>query len=308
MPLTAWCGSSQNYTLDHGTIDHGGSLGVSGNYVADISGAPGGAAASANYANRAGYAGQLADVVGMNVAAASAGLTIDERGTQQFVAILTYDDASLAAAAAGRVSWSVSGTALLSISSTGVATAGTIYQDTAAAVGAGYLNFSDSLGLVVLNSGMDDFGTYASDGLADAWQVRYFGLDSAQAAAGANPDGDSLTNLQEFAFGTDPSQSSGGSVRWNGSTLLEAGLPVPYISGNAGNFTFRAVFARRKDFSPAGLSYTVEFSGDLATWKASTSNPTVLADDGEIQVVSVPYPFFVNGKKATYFRVKVQSQ
>jgi len=26
-----------------------------------------------------------------------------------------------------------------------------------------------------------------------------------------------------------------------------------------------------------------------------------------IQVVSVPYPFFVNGKKATYFRVRVQS-
>jgi hypothetical protein len=25
-------------------------------------------------------------------------------------------------------------------------------------------------------------------------------------------------------------------------------------------------------------------------------------------VVSIPYPFFVNGKKAAYFRVKVQSK
>jgi hypothetical protein len=33
----------------------------------------------------------------------------------------------------------------------------------------------------------------------------------------------------------------------------------------------------------------------------------VLADDGEFQVVSVPYPFFVNGRKATFFRVKVLS-
>jgi hypothetical protein len=67
------------------------------------------------------------------------------------------------------------------------------------------------------------------------------------------------------------------------------------------------VFARRKDFAAAGLTYTVEFSGDLATWMDSTSTPSVLADDGTIQVVSVPYPFFVNGKKATFFRVKVQS-
>jgi len=68
------------------------------------------------------------------------------------------------------------------------------------------------------------------------------------------------------------------------------------------------VFSRRKDFATAGLTYSVEFSGDLATWKTSASTPTVLADDGEIQVVSVPYPFFVNGKKAAYFRVKVQSR
>jgi hypothetical protein len=307
LPLTAWCGSSQHYTLEHASLDNGGSLGASGNYVADMSGAPGGAAASVNYANRVGYAGQLADVVGMNLATASGGLTVGERGTRQLVVILTYDDASLAAAAAERVSWSVSGTAQLSISNTGVATAGAVYQDSAAAVGAGYLNFSDTLGLIVLNSGLDDFGAYASDGLADAWQVRYFGLDSAQAATGANPDGDSLTNLQEFAFGTDPSQPSGESVRWNGSTLLAAGLPVPYATNGLSGFTFRAVFSRRKDFATAGISYTAEFSADLMTWKASSSTPSVLADDGTTQVVSVPYPFFVNGKKATFFRIRVRS-
>lgn len=307
LPLTAWCGSSQNYTLDHGSIDNGGGLGVSGNYVANISSTSGGAAASANYANRTGYAGQLADVVAMKVAAASAGLTIVERGTKRFVAVLTYDDASLAAPAAGRVSWSVSGSALLSINNTGLATAGSVYQDTAAAVGAGYLNFSGALGLVVLNSGTDDFGSYAADGLPDTWQVRYFGESGTGTAAGADADSDGLTNLQEYAFGMNPSQASGGMLRWSGSDLLERGVATPFASGTAGSFTFRAVFARRKDFAAAGLTYTVEFSGDLATWKASGSTPSVLADDGEIQAVSVPYPFFVNGKKATYFRVKVQS-
>ncbi|NQX00132.1 hypothetical protein HQ447_05685, partial [bacterium] len=212
MPLTVWCGSSQNYSLEHGSLDNGGSLAVSENYVADLSSTPGGAAASANGVNRSGYAGQLADVVAIKVAAA--GPTLVERGTRQLVAVLTYDDASLAAPAAGRVSWSVSGSALLSISSTGLATAGSVYQDTAAAVGAGYLNFSDTLSLVVLNAGTDDFGSYAADGLPDTWQVLYFGESGIQTAAGADPDSDGLSNLQEYAFGLNPSQGSSGMLQW----------------------------------------------------------------------------------------------
>jgi hypothetical protein len=139
--------------------------------------------------------------------------------------------------------------------------------------------------------------------------VQYFGESGLQTVAGAdaNPDADGLTNFQEYAFGLDPSQGFGGVLRWSGSNLLERGVPTPFASGTAGSFTFRAVFARRKDFAAAGLSYTVEFSGDLGTWRASTSTPSVLADDGVIQAVSVPYPFFVNGKKATFFRVRVQS-
>ena len=105
----------------------------------------------------------------------------------------------------------------------------------------------------------------------------------------------------------NPSQFFSGMLQWSGSNLQQRGVPNPFASGTAGSFTFRAVFARRKDFGAAGLSYTVEFSGDLSSWRASTATPSVLADDGEIQAVSVPYPFFVNGKKATYFRVKVQS-
>jgi hypothetical protein len=308
MPLTAWCGSSQNYTLAHSSIDNGGSQAASTNYVANLSSTPGGSSASANYANRTGYAGQLADVVAIKVAAALTDQTIIERGSKQFVAVLTYDDASSVTPAAELVSWNISGTALLSVSSSGQVMAGSVYQDTAAAVSAGYLNFSDTLSLVVLNSGTDDFGSYAADGLPDLWQVQYFGESGIQTSASADADSDGLTNLQEYAFGMNPSQSSGGMLRWSGSNLLERGLPVPYASGTGGGFTFRAVFPRRKDFATAGLTYSVEFSGDLATWKTSASTPTVLADDGEIQVVSVPYPFFVNGKKAAYFRVKVQSR
>ena len=137
--------------------------------------------------------------------------------------------------------------------------------------------------------------------------MQYFGESGSQTAAGADADSDGLSNLLEYAFGMNPRQGSRGMLQWSGSNLLEPGVPTPYASGTAGSFNYYAVFARRKDFAAAGLTYTVEFSGDLAIWMDSTSTPSVLADDGTIQVVSVPYPFFVNGKKATFFRVKVQS-
>jgi hypothetical protein len=309
LPLAAWGGSSQNYTVEHSSIDNGSSLAASESYVADISSTHGGAAGSTSYANRVGCAGQLADVLAVRVVASAAALTMVERGTRQFAARLTYDDASQAVPAAERLTWSVpsSSSAVLAIGLTGLATAGSVYQDSGAGVRAVYQAFSDTLSLVVLNSGTDDFGTYAADGLADLWQVRYVG--EANPLAGPNPDadGDGLSNLQEFAFGTDPATSSAGPVRWSGSTFLSGGVAVPFASGTGANFTFRAVFARRRDFASAGLSYTVEFSGDLASWKASTATPVVLAQDSEIQVVSVPYPFFVNGRKANWFRVRVQS-
>ena len=122
-------------------------------------------------------------------------------------------------------------------------------------------------------------------------------------------DNDGVINLLEFAFGTDPSQASGGSVQWSGSSLITAGSPIPYVfQGGTGTFSYRAAFSRRKDYSLHGLTYTVEFSADLNTWEASSAAPTILADDGTIQAVYVPYLDFVNGKRATFFRVGVQNQ
>ena len=68
---------------------------------------------------------------------------------------------------------------------------------------------------------------------------------------------------------------------------------------------FRALFIRRKDAATAGLTYAPQFSATLATWANSAAVPTVLADDGTYQIVSVPYPPFVGGKKARFFRISV---
>ena len=306
--VPALAGSSTDYSLEPAVLDGGGTVGSSADYALNPSMGPGAAGASAGCALRGGFSGMLIDASSLVLAAAGAADSMNEQASLQLEARICYDDDTVAALAlpAADLTWSVAEGPFVAIDSAGLATAGSVYQDTPATAAALYQGLDGHLQITVRNVTNDDFGTYASDGLEDAWQVRYFGVGSAQAAAGANPDGDSLTNLQEFAFGTDPSQSSGGAVQWNGSTLLAAGQPVPYATTGLTGFTFRAVYSRRKNFVTAGLSYTVEFSADLATWKSSTATPSVLADDGEIQVVSVPYPFFVNGKKATFFRVKVQ--
>ena len=55
----------------------------------------------------------------------------------------------------------------------------------------------------------------------------------------------------------------------------------------------------------AGLTYAVEFSpAALASWTTSATMPTVLADDGTYQIVSVPYPATVGGQETRYFRVR----
>jgi hypothetical protein len=145
--------------------------------------------------------------------------------------------------------------------------------------------------------------------LPDAWQVQYFGESSTRGGRAVDYDGDGVVNLHEFAFGTNPSLPSAGFVQWSGNTAITAGSPIPYVfQSGTGTFSYRAAFSRRKDYAAMGISYAVEFSGDLITWRASTSTPTVLADDGTVQAVYVPYMTFVNGKKATFFRVKVQTQ
>lgn len=311
LSVPALAGNSTDYSLEPAVLDGGGTAGSSADYAINPSIGPGAAGASEGYGLRGGFSGMLSDAASLVLAAAGAAGGMNEGAALQLEAWIRYDDDSLLALdqPLADLTWSVMEGPLADISSAGLATAGSVYQDTAATVTAMYQGLEGYLPLIVSNFANDDFGSYAADGLPDPWQVQYFGESGLQTVAGADadPDADGVTNFQEYAFGMNPSVGFSGVVRWSGANLLERGVPTPFASGTAGSFTFRAVFARRKDFAAAGLSYTAEFSGDLSTWRASTSTPSVLADDGVIQVVSVPYPFFVNGKKATYFRVRVRS-
>jgi hypothetical protein len=304
--LSAVAGTSADYQLAPAILDGGGGVAGSEDYQLHLSVGGGRAGSSPDYGMRGGFAGQLLDAVSMHLDGAGSVIKLGERASRPLGGSLLFDDGTTSPLAAERVRWSIESGPLQSISSAGLLTAGSVYQSTPALLAAAYLDFVGNLEFQVLNIGDDDFGTYAADGLSDRWQVAYFGEENEDAGPTNDTDSDGLNHLQEFAFGTDPTQSDAGPVTWSGALFGQGGTPTPFVTTTASSFSFRAVFARRRDHVAAGLSYTVEFSGDLSTWRASTATPTLLAQNGEIQAVSVPYPFFVNGKKARFFRVKVQ--
>ena len=305
LPLAVWAGTSADYSLDLSAIDGGGATASSEHYTINASTAPGSAGASANYSLRSGYAGQLLDLVGIAIDEPSSPMTIHESGTLQLTVSAIYDDTTKSVLSANDVTWSVPSGPLAGIDSSGLATANSVYQNTSAVAQVVSGIFSDGLSLTVLETIADNFGRYAADGLSDTWQAQYFGQNGLNAGPNDNFDSDGLTNLQEFAFGTDPTENSSGSLAYAAGLVSQRGLPTVSLRNIPGGVDFRAAFIRRKNHLAAGLLYQVQFSGDLTTWQNSSATPTIVASDAETDAVTVPYPFFVNGKKARFFRVAV---
>ena len=161
--------------------------------------------------------------------------------------------------------------------------------------------------LVVLSVGnifpLDTGGAWTDsdgDGLPDWWERLYTGSTTLM-QPGDDLDRDGINNLLELAFGTNPSVGSGGALRYigtfaGGGAIATTGQPTTAFE----NTDFRALFVRRADYVAARLNYAVHFSANLGTWTLSVAVPTVLADDGTFQIVSVPYP-----NQARFFRVQI---
>jgi hypothetical protein len=134
------------------------------------------------------------------------------------------------------------------------------------------------------------------------------GVSSDPNAVGSN----GVKNLLNFAFNVNPTAGGSGALVYTG-TFGGPLLTDPITTGQqstkvqpSGNVVdFRGLFVRRKDAASAGLTYTPQFSPDMITWQDSAATPAVLADDGTNQIVSVPYPVFIAGKKARFFRISV---
>ena len=139
-------------------------------------------------------------------------------------------------------------------------------------------------------------GTFANGTLSDK-------------TAGGNPDGDTLTNLQEYAFGTDPTVSYSGEIAYDATDVTTPGVPKLVEDGGM----YYAVFGRRADYLTAGITYTVRFSADLENgyWVTSTEVPEDLtpATTGPIHAVRIPVPGLIDSasgpQKARFFQVGV---
>jgi hypothetical protein len=144
-------------------------------------------------------------------------------------------------------------------------------------------------------------------GLYDAWTNATYSQPLTAKLKTDDQDGDNLNNLLEYAFGTEPTVNSTAPLAYSGGTLTSTGQPILVQEGGV----WYAVFGRRKDYVEAGLTYTVEFSSSLAEWVDGVVAPTVIATDGTIDAVRVPFPNFIDGpsgpQKPTFFRLDVTS-
>ncbi len=126
--------------------------------------------------------------------------------------------------------------------------------------------------------------TFAIGTLA-TWRATHFsGADILDEAAGtpfADPDGDGLANLLEYAFNTDPNVSSTAPIVAGTGT---AGLPLVRVEKVGGQDRLTVEFVRRKSSTNPQITYTPEFSSTLAdgAWQeVGTTTITSMGDTWE---------------------------
>lgn len=200
--------NSANYSMPVETADSGGRRTTSANYSND--GSTGMIAGVSTVATpvetvKAGFISQLVEITGLALSATPA--SVNETATRQLAAWQILDDASYLEVSAASVAWSVLTGPVTGISTSGLATAGVVYQDTSSTVQGVFGGFTGTLNLTVLDLLPDNFGSYAGDGLDDSWQNQYFGLNNPDAEPMRDPDGDGRSNQFEFTAGIVPTDA-----------------------------------------------------------------------------------------------------
>jgi len=261
--------TSASYSIVTENASAGGGRATSANYTSD--GSAGGVvgvstAASPSQTVKNGYIGQLYEVSAVQIAAAP--ITVNEGATRQLAATATLDDATTAALLGTEVSWNVASGPIAGISSSGLAAAGNVHQDTAAMVQGSYAGVEGTSGLTVLNVGNDDLGIYATDGIPDTWQVQFFGENNPLATATADATGTGQNNLFKYIAGLNPTDP--------------ASRFVTSVAGGTGAHTI-TLSPRLTD-----RSYTVEFSTTLSPngWQPLTG--AAVQDNGQTRTVTDP--------------------
>jgi len=255
--LYAGTRTSVDYTMSADTFDSGGQRVTSILYTNDGSTelVAGISAAQAQTVMKGGFVAQLTDVTAITLTAPQS--TVAEGATIQIEAFELLDDNSRSYVAPQSVSWSVLSGPLTTGSTSGLLTAAAVYQDTAATAHATHLGFQASLALTVMNTGTDDYGSYAGDGLPDTWQVQYFGTNNPKAGPNVDAAGTGQTNLFKYVAGLNPTDPT--------SRLA---VNIQKVPGQPGQMQI-VIFP-----VGAGSTYTVVTKSNLSdpTWAPLTSS------------------------------------
>ena len=266
-PVHAGPRTSANYNVETDIANTGGNRASSASYTndssADVVAGASTVAAPAETA-KAGYLGQLAEVITVQLAATPP--TVNEGGTRQLAATATLDDATTTLLPGTEVNWNVVAGPITAISPAGVATAANVSQNTAATVQGSYRSIVGTLGLTIVNIGTDDLGLYASDGIPDTWQVQYFGAGNPLGTATADASCTGQNNLFKYLAGLIPTDPASRFVTLMGT----------------------ATGAHTITFSPRlpDRSYTVQFSTTLGGWQTLTGG--IIQDHNQVRTVIDP--------------------
>lgn len=265
--LSAGPRGSTSYTVVTDSLDAVGARSASVSYASDSSG--GGVSGIATAGSPAtslkgGYIGQLSEVVAVQLAATPT--TLNEGTSRQIFATALLDDVTTTALLGSDLVWSVLSGPVSGVSSSGLATAANVYQDTAATVQGSYRSVSGTLGLTIVNVGTDDLGIYAGDGIPDTWQAQYFGTNNPLGTATADASGTGQTNLLKYTAGLDP--------------LDPASRLLTQVGGSGASHTI-IINPRLPD-----RTYTVQFSTNLGVggWQELTG--ATIEDNGSIRTVT----------------------
>ena len=126
--------------------------------------------------------------------------------------------------------------------------------------------------------------------LTQGWRQTHFGspANTGNAADGADPDGDGLKNLLEYALNLPPNAASR--------------VPAAVQAAAGGNLEY--TYTRGTAAYNGGTTFQVEWSDDLTTWFTTGVVESLISDDGTHQQVKATLPAGSGDRR--FVRLRVQ--
>jgi hypothetical protein len=166
-----------------------------------------------------------------------------------------------------------------------------------------YTPVANATGTAVITVTLTDNGGTANGGIDTAtrtFTVTVHTPFQTWAKLNSLPTTPTPTNLLRYGFGLNADGTDPGMITVDSGNISRHGSPN-IITQDGVNFT--ALFGRRK---ASDLTYSLQFSSDLAAWETTTREPTVIADDGTIEACAIPFPATLqNGNSPKFYRVTV---